>query len=104
MNSKIIVESIIKSKNGIAKVADLVEGGVSRQSIKKMYADGYIKRISRGYYTLTSEPVSSDEQVISSIIPKSVVCMESALFYYGYSDFMPRVKTVAVPRSASRKT
>ena len=51
MNSKIIVESIIKSKNGIAKVADLVEGGVSRQSIKKMYADGYIKRISRGYYT-----------------------------------------------------
>ena len=42
MNSKIIVESIIKSKNGIAKVADLVEGGVSRQSIKKMYADGYI--------------------------------------------------------------
>ena len=104
MNSKIIVESIIKSKNGIAKVADLVEGGVSRQSIKKMYADGYIKKISRGYYTLTSEPVSSDEQVISSIIPKSVVCMESALFYYGYSDFMPRVKTVAVPRSASRKT
>lgn len=29
--------------------------------------------------------------------------MESALFRYGYSDFMPRVWSITVPRSASRK-
>ncbi len=103
MNSKDIVESVIKSKNGIAKVADMVNAGASRQSIKKLYADGYIDRVSQGYYQLASEPVSHDEQLIAAIIPKSVICMESALFYYGYSDFMPRVKSIAVPRSVSRR-
>ena len=29
------------------------------------------------------------------------MCVESALFHYGYSDFAPRVWTVAVPRSIS---
>lgn len=48
MNSKIIVESIIKSKNGIAKVADLVEGGVSRQSIKKCMPTDISKESAEG--------------------------------------------------------
>ena len=29
------------------------------------------------------------------------MCVETALFYYGYSDFAPRVWSVAVPRSIS---
>ncbi len=103
MKSKEILEKVINSKNGIAKVADMVNAGVSRQSIKRMYADGYIQRVSQGYYQLTASNDLCDEQIIFSIIPKSVVCMESALFYYGYSDFTPRVKSVAIPRTSSRK-
>ena len=103
MKSKEIVEKVINSKNGIAKVADMVNAGVSRQSIKRMYADGYIQRVSQGYYQLTAPNDLCDERIIFSIIPKAVFCMESALFYYGYSDFTPRVKSVTIPRTSSRK-
>ncbi len=103
LNSKEIITKVIESKNGIAKVADMVDAGASRQSIKKLYADGYIQRLRQGYYQLAASHDLTDEQIIASVIPKSVVCMESALFYYGYSDFTPRVRTVAIPRATSRK-
>ena len=35
-------------------------------------------------------------------MPEGIVCVESALFYYGYSDFTPRLWTLAVPRTISR--
>ena len=103
MEAKKLVKNVIESKNGIAKVSDMVDAGVSRQEIKKLYADGYLQRISQGYYKLSSTSDLTDEQIVSSVIPKSVICMESALFIYGYSDFMPRVKSVTIPRTSSRK-
>lgn len=103
MEAKKIVKNVIESKNGIAKVSDMVSAGAARADIKKLYADGYIQRVSQGYYQLSSTSELTDEQIVSSVIPQSIVCMESALFYYGYSDFMPRVKSVAIPRTSSRK-
>lgn len=103
MDKKEIVKKVIENKKGIAKVSDMINAGVSREDIKRLYADGYIKRVSQGYYQLSSTTDLTDEQIISSVAPKSVVCMESALFYYGYTDFMPRVKSLAIPRTSSRK-
>ncbi len=31
-----------------------------------------------------------EEALISKLLPQGIVCVESALFYYGYSDFAPR--------------
>ena len=103
MSSKEIVTYAIEKNNGIAKVSDMVNDGASRQDIKKLYADGYIQRVSQGYYQLTSNTYLPDEQIIASTIPKSVVCLESALFYYGYSDFTPRKIAITIPRSSSRR-
>ena len=44
----------------------------------------------------------TDEQIIKKILPQGIVCVESALFHYGYSDFSPREWSIAVPRTASR--
>ena len=33
---------------------------------------------------------------------QGIICVESALFYYGYSDFAPREWAIAVPHSFSR--
>lgn len=103
MNSRSIVENVIQNGNGIAKVADMVNAGASRQEIKRLYSEGYLQRISQGYYQLASFPGLSEEEIITEVIPKAVVSMESALFYYGYSDFTPRIKSITVPRSSSRR-
>ena len=63
---------------------------------------GYLDRIRHGYYQLAGADTSSEEQLLAVLIPKGIVCVESALFHYGYSDFAPRKWSIAVPRSMSR--
>ena len=45
---------------------------------------------------------ATEEQILATLLPMGVVCVESALFHYGYSDFAPRKWSVAVPRTVSR--
>ena len=55
-----------------------------------------------GYYELTEKSEVPEEKLLATLVPKGIVCVESALFHYGYSDFAPRKWSIAVPRSMSR--
>lgn len=103
MDYKQIVEKIIDSNNGIAKMSMFIAEGIPREKIYELYSIGFLERVSRGYYKIASSSEFTDEQIIASTIPDAVISMESALFHYGYSDFVPRVWSITVPRTASRK-
>lgn len=103
MDYKRIVEKIIDSNNGIAKMSMFIAEGIPREKIYELYATGFLERVSQGYYKIASSSEFTDEQIIASTIPAAVISMESALFHYGYSDFVPRVWSITVPRTASRK-
>ena len=89
-------------KGGIAKAADFVQAGIHAADVVNMCNAGYLDRIRHGYYQLAEGDTSSEEQLLAVLIPKGIVCVESALFHYGYSDFAPRKWSIAVPRSMSR--
>lgn len=40
--------------------------------------------------------------MIATFLEERIICLESALFYYGYSDRTPLVWTIAVSRNISR--
>ena len=103
MKHKEIIKNIISQSGGIAKLSALTSAGVPKEKIYKLCADGFLHRVRQSYYQLGDELNLSDEQVIASTIPEAIISMESALFRYGYSDFTPRVWSVTVPRSASRR-
>ena len=62
----------------------------------------FIERIRRGCYQLRQSNTLSEERLIRELLPQGIVCVESALFHYGYSDFSPREWSIAVPRTATR--
>lgn len=100
-----ILERLQKShhgKGGIAKSSDFVQAGIRAADVVNMCNVGYLDRIRHGYYQLAEADISSEEQLLAVLIPKGIVCVESALFHYGYSDFAPRKWSIAVPRSMSR--
>lgn len=103
MNSKDIAKQVIINKKGIVKAADLISAGISRQEITKLYSNGYLDRVCQGYYRLSDNNEISEEQLISTTIPKGIVSLESALYHYSYSDFTPRRWSITVPRNISRK-
>lgn len=102
MNKADTVKYIIKNNGDIAKTADFVAEGLSNYDVADLCKEGYIERIKHGYYRLAEQEDIKEEQILASLLPESIVCMESALFYYGYSDFTPRQWSIAVPRTFSR--
>lgn len=103
LEHKDIIKNTISANGGIAKLSVLTSVGVPKEKIYKLCADGFLQRVRQGYYQLADKLILFDEQVIASTIPEAIISMESALFRYGYSDFMPRTWSVTVPRSASRR-
>lgn len=96
------IETIIIEKEGIAKSADFVAEGIKAIDVVSLCNAGFLKRIRHGYYGLAGNDELSDEKLLATLIPEGVVCLESALFHYGYTDFTPRKWSIAVPRTISR--
>lgn len=102
LNKKEIAQNVIINNGGIAKTADFVEAGIKNYEVAALCKEGIIERIRRGFYQLPHSNQITEEQLLQELLPQGIVCVESALFHYGYSDFAPREWSVAVPRTASR--
>ena len=102
VDKKETIKNIINNNDGIAKTADFVSEGLSNYDVANLCKEGYIERVRHGYSQLAVQEDIKDVQVLAYLLPESVVCVESALFYYGYSDFSPRQWSIAVPRTFSR--
>jgi predicted transcriptional regulator of viral defense system len=96
-----LVKNVLTQFGGIAKTSDFVAAGVTKQELGEFCKAGELERIRQGYYQLAGNFSISEAQYLRALLPEGIVCVESALFYYGYSDFAPRVWTLAVPRSIS---
>ena len=94
--------NVIESKGGIAKSADFVAAGIRAVDVVSLCNAGYLDRVRHGYYQMAEQNEATEEQMLATLIPQGIVCVESALFHYGYSDFAPRKWSVAVPRTISR--
>ena len=99
---KTVTKQVLIEKGGVAKSADFVAAGIRAVDVVNLCNAGYLDRIRHGYYQLAEAYTTSEEQLLATLIPKGIVCVESALFHYGYSDFSPRKWSIAVPRSMSR--
>ena len=102
MDLRAAARDVIESKGGIAKSADFVAAGIRAVDVVSLCNAGYLDRVRHGYYQMAEQNEATEEQMLVTLIPQGIVCVESALVYYGYSDFAPRKWSVAVPRTISR--
>lgn len=102
MNKIEILEKVIENNGGIAKTSDFSSNGINKYEVSNLCKKGFIKRIRRGFYQLPQNNSMTEERLIQEFLPQGIICVESALFHYGYSDFSPREWSIAVPRTATR--
>lgn len=102
MDKQKLAKEILTKRGGIAKSSDFVAAGIRAVDVVNLCNDGFLERVRHGYYRLAGAEEISEEQLLATLIPQGIVCAESALFYYGYSDFAPRKWSIAIPRSMSR--
>lgn len=102
LNKYNTVNEVFASVGEIAKTSDFISAGLKGQDVYAFCKQGYIERVKKGYYRLAVGDEPKEEHILSNLMTHGIVCVESALFYYGYSDFAPREWSLAVPRSYSR--
>ena len=96
-----IAKAVIRKNDGIATTLQLKNAGLQNYEIGNLYKCNLISRIRQGFYCLPGELIS-DEQLLSTVLPEGIVCLESALYHYGYSDYAPASWALSVPRTISQ--
>ncbi|MDE7188253.1 MAG: type IV toxin-antitoxin system AbiEi family antitoxin domain-containing protein [Lachnospiraceae bacterium] len=93
---------IFVKHGGIMRTAELKEAGYYYKKIQKLLDSGEIEQVRRGYYQYSGEDSFSDISSIIALFPDGVICMESALDYYGYTDRTPSAWHLAVDYKSTR--
>lgn len=70
--------------------------------IKLLLKEGLIEKIKRGYYYLIEDCGESEIVIINRLFPDVVLCKETALFYYKYSDRTPAEWNFAIDKNVSK--
>lgn len=100
MNSNL--KALFEQNGGLMRTAELKEAGCYYKKIQKLIEDGEIEQVRRGYYQFIEEKFISDIPVITTLFPDGVICMESALDYYGYTERTPEAWHLAVDSKSTR--
>ncbi|MCI8549819.1 MAG: hypothetical protein HFI68_04370 [Lachnospiraceae bacterium] len=87
----------------VMTTAELNSRGFYYADIQKMLEEGLIERIKWGYYHWIEDPDGREVTIINRLFPDGVLCMETALFYYRYSDRNPGRWNIAIDKNTSRQ-
>ena len=90
-------------KGGILQTKDLRQLGYYYQKIQELLEKGEIEQIRHGYYQYIDDDSYSDISILKALFPDGVLCRESALDYYGYTERTPSAWHIAVDRQTSRR-
>lgn len=95
------VKNCIDEKGGIVKKEHLAAIGVDYRRVLDFVENKEIIRIKNGYYTYGVERFS-EEALVSKLFEDAVLCMESALYAYGYISNKPFGFHLAVDKNTSK--
>lgn len=95
------VRTFIDEKGGIVKKEEFSALDVDYRKILELVEAGSIVRIKNGYYTDRIDRFT-EEELIARMFPDARLCMESALYAYGYIKEKPYGWHLAVDKNTSK--
>lgn len=96
-----LIEKVLNENNGIVKKEQLTKLGIDSKRIMTLVNDGTLVRIKNGYYTDRIDRFS-EEELVAALFPDGLLCMESALYAYGYINEKPFAWSIAIDKNTSK--
>lgn len=101
IHAKEAVHKCIKENGGVVKKEQLTKAGIDYKLVMEMLSSNEIVRIKNGYYTDKMDEFT-EEELISKLFPDARLCMESALYAYGYISEKPYGWRLAIDKNTSK--
>ncbi|MBI5298228.1 MAG: type IV toxin-antitoxin system AbiEi family antitoxin domain-containing protein [Chloroflexi bacterium] len=97
-------KTIFEKHEGILRAAEAIRLGVPEHVIYEMVEKGELLREARGIYRLADSEMPSDPDLVqvSLLVPKAVICLISALYFYELTTQIPHSIYVALPQNTPR--
>ncbi len=96
------IGNVFAKYNFIMTTAQLKEEGFYHTDIVSLLDGAVIEKVKRGYYHYIQNDNGSEILIINKLFPDAVLCMETALFYYGYTDRNPSEWNFAIDKMVSK--
>lgn len=93
---------IFDSYGGMMRTRDLQNEKILYRTLHKLIEQGFVEKVRYGYYRWINLNDFSEVCVVIRLFPEAILCMETALRYYGYSDRNPLKWHLAVSRDFSK--
>ena len=95
-------KSIFDKYGGMMRTTQLAEEKIFYPQREMLIADGYVEKIRRGYYQWIDPDDFSEVRTVIHLFPDAILCMDTALRYYGYSDRTPSNWHLAVSKDSGK--
>lgn len=96
--------NIFEKHNGLLRASEAIRLGIPEHIVYEMAHRGELVKEARGIYRLSdSDPLGNPDLVqVSLLVPKAVICLISALYFYDLTTQIPHRIYVALPQNAGR--
>lgn len=98
-----ILGDIFKDYDYVMTTAQLSSVKLYYRDIQRMLNEGLIEKIKRGYYHWIESYGKDEIVIINRLFPDGVLCMDTALLYYKYSDRNPAEWHITIDKNTSRQ-
>lgn len=95
-------KSIFDRYGGMMRTTQLAGEKVFYNQREKLIEEGYVEKVRRGYYQWVNPEDFSEAGTVIRLFPDAILCMDSALRYYGYSDRTPAAWHLAVSKDSGK--
>lgn len=88
----------LMKQRGMVRLSDLLQAGITAATVSRMERAGTVVRLARGLYQLADAPLDTHHTLAEAamLVPKGIVCLESALAFHGLTDRIPYAVWLAI--------
>lgn len=102
MRSVAEYKMIFDQYGGMMRSKQLQEENIFYRTLQKLIAQGYVEKVRYGYYQWVDQEDFSEVSIVVRLFPDAILCMDTALRYYGYSDRTPVEWHLAVSKDSGK--
>jgi predicted transcriptional regulator of viral defense system len=88
--------------SGMMRTYELHEERIHYKDIQSLIENGCIEKIRYGYYQWIDDENMSEAATVVRLFPDAIMCMDTALFFYRYSDRTPLAWHLAVSKDSGK--
>lgn len=95
-------KGIFDQYNGMMRTKQLQEEKILYRLLQQLIQQGYVERVRYGYYQWVDHEDFSEVGIVIRLFPDAILCMDTALRYYEYSDRTPGKWHLAVSKDSGK--